>query len=131
MANQSNQLRLPAVGAKFPDLVPRIGGIKQAESANWVNFLLFIRFALARRNPTGHGRMNYKDTEPLTSAFFKIDLLTDFAALCLTDSIDWRYIHSLMVGILDPAYKIRPEAAVHIYRYFPQCCAFPPKPLCF
>jgi hypothetical protein len=53
MANQSNQLRLPAVGAKFPDLVPRIGGIKQAESANWVNFLLFIGFALARRNPTG------------------------------------------------------------------------------
>ncbi len=25
MANQSNQLRLPAVGAKFTDLVPRIG----------------------------------------------------------------------------------------------------------
>ncbi len=25
MANQSNQLRLPAVEAKFPDLVPRIG----------------------------------------------------------------------------------------------------------
>jgi hypothetical protein len=27
----------------------------------------------------GHGRMNYKDTEP--RLFFKIDLLTDFAAI--------------------------------------------------
>ncbi len=26
--------------------------------------------------------------------FFKIDLLTDIAALCLTDCTDWRYIHS-------------------------------------
>jgi hypothetical protein len=47
-----------------------------------------------------NGRMNYKDTEPYMSAFFKIDLLTEFAALCLTDFIDWRYIHSL-VGIFD------------------------------
>jgi hypothetical protein len=34
------------------------------------------------------------------SAFFKIyllNLLTDFAALCLTDFIDWRYIHSWVV----------------------------------
>ncbi len=30
-----------------------------------------------------HGRMNYKDTEPYMSAFFKVDLLTDFAAFCL------------------------------------------------
>jgi hypothetical protein len=27
-----------------------------------------------------HGRLNYKDTEPYMSAFFIIDLLTDFAA---------------------------------------------------
>ncbi len=44
-----------------------------------------------------HGRMNYKDTEPIMSAFLKIDLLTDFAALCLIDFIDWRYIHSWLV----------------------------------
>jgi hypothetical protein len=31
------------------------------------------------------------------SAFLKVDLLTDFAALCLTDFIDWRYIHSWLV----------------------------------
>ncbi len=37
--------------------------------------------------------MNYKDTKPFMSAFLKIDLLTDFAALCLTDFID--EIHSL------------------------------------
>ncbi len=41
--------------------------------------------------------MNYKDTKPYMSAFLKIDLLTDFAALCLTDFIDWRYIHSVVV----------------------------------
>ncbi len=31
------------------------------------------------------------------SAFLSVDLLTDFAAFCLTDFIDWRYIHSLFV----------------------------------
>jgi hypothetical protein len=43
--------------------------------------------------------MNYKDTEPYTVCrlFFKIDLVTRFAALCLTDFIDWRYIHSWLV----------------------------------
>ncbi len=29
--------------------------------------------------------MNYKDTKPLCWLFFKIDLLTEIAALCLTD----------------------------------------------
>ncbi len=44
-----------------------------------------------------HGRMNYKDNEPICGLFCKIDLLTDFAALCLRDFIDWRYIHSWLV----------------------------------
>ncbi len=43
-----------------------------------------------------HGRMNYE-----------IDLLTDIAALCLTDFIDWRYIHSV-VCIFDPACELLP-----------------------
>jgi hypothetical protein len=38
--------------------------------------------------------MNYKDTKPYVSAFLSVDLLTDFAEFCLTDFIDWRYIHS-------------------------------------
>ncbi len=42
-----------------------------------------------------HGRMNYKDTKPYMSAFLSVDLLTDFAAFCLTDFIDWRYIQGL------------------------------------
>jgi hypothetical protein len=33
----------------------------------------------------------------LCRLFFKIDLLTDFAALWSTDFIDWRYIHSWLV----------------------------------
>ncbi len=41
--------------------------------------------------------MNYKDTKPFISAFLSVDLLTDFAAFCLTDFIDWRYIHSWFV----------------------------------
>jgi hypothetical protein len=41
--------------------------------------------------------MNYKDTKPYMSAFLSVDLLTDFAAFCLTDFIDWRYIHSWLV----------------------------------
>ncbi len=34
---------------------------------------------------------------PICQLFFIIDMLTDFAALCLTDFIDWRYIHSWLV----------------------------------
>ncbi len=44
-----------------------------------------------------HGRMNYKDTKSYMSAFLSVDLLTEFAAFCLTDFIDWRYIHSWFV----------------------------------
>jgi hypothetical protein len=47
--------------------------------------------------PSPHGRMNYKDTKPYKSAFLSVDLLTDFVAFCLTDFIDWRYIHSWFV----------------------------------
>ncbi len=39
--------------------------------------------------------------------YFEIDLLTDFAALCLTDFIDWRYIHSV-VCIFDPGCELLP-----------------------
>ncbi len=41
--------------------------------------------------------MNYKDTKPYMSAFLSVDLLTDFAAFCLTGFIDWRCIHSWFV----------------------------------
>jgi hypothetical protein len=41
--------------------------------------------------------MNYKDTKPYMSAFLSVDLLTDIVAFCLTDVIDWRYIHSWFV----------------------------------
>ncbi len=56
----------------------------------------------SRLNYTGregqeHGRINYKDTKPYMSAFLSVDLLTDFAAFCLTDFIDWRYTHSCFV----------------------------------
>ncbi len=48
-------------------------------------------------NTVQHGRMNYKDTKPYMSAFLSVDLLTDIAAFCVTDFIDWRYIHSWFV----------------------------------
>ncbi len=35
-----------------------------------------------------------KTPNPICRLFLKIDLLTGFAALCLPDFIDWRYIHS-------------------------------------
>ncbi len=50
-------------------------------------------------------RLHCKRPIPICRLFFKIDLLTDIAALCLTDFIDWRYIHSL-VGIFDPACEL-------------------------
>jgi hypothetical protein len=38
-----------------------------------------------------------KTPNPKCRLFYKIDLWTNFAALCLTDFIDWRYIHSWLV----------------------------------
>ncbi len=51
--------------------------------------------------------LNCKRPIPICRLFFRIDLLMDIAALCLTDFIDWRYIHSL-VGIFDPACELLP-----------------------
>ncbi len=58
--------------------------------------------------------LNCKRPIPICRLFFKIDLLTDIAALCLTDFIDWRYIHSL-VGIFDPAYELLPPWPKELY----------------
>jgi hypothetical protein len=44
-----------------------------------------------------HGRVNYKDIKAYMSAFISVDMLTDFAAFCLTDFIDWRCTHSWFV----------------------------------
>jgi hypothetical protein len=38
-----------------------------------------------------------KTPNPICRLFFKIDLLKDFAALCLADFTDWRHIHSWLV----------------------------------
>jgi hypothetical protein len=38
----------------------------------------------------------------------------EFAALCLTDIIDWRYMHSL-VGIFDPACELLPPWTKELY----------------
>jgi hypothetical protein len=51
--------------------------------------------------------MNYKDTKPYMSAFLSADLLADFAAFCLTDFIDWRYIH--------PACELLPPWTKELY----------------
>jgi hypothetical protein len=48
-----------------------------------------------------------KTPNPTCRLFFKIDLLTNFAALCLTNFIDWRYIHSV-VCIFDPDCELLP-----------------------
>jgi hypothetical protein len=56
----------------------------------------FLELKVTWEGPS-HGRMNYKDTKPHISAFLSVDLLTEFAAFCLTDFIDWRYIHSWFV----------------------------------
>jgi len=45
----------------------------------------------------GMDEWTIKTPNPICRLFFKIDLLTDFAALCFTDFIDWRYIHSWLV----------------------------------
>jgi hypothetical protein len=58
--------------------------------------------------------LNCKRPIPICRLFFKIDLLTEIAVFCLTDLIDWRYIHSL-VGIFDPAWELLPPWTKEIY----------------
>jgi hypothetical protein len=58
--------------------------------------------------------LNCKRPIPICRLFFKIDLLTDIAALCLTDFIDCRYIHS-WVGIFDPACELLPPWTKELY----------------
>ncbi len=64
--------------------------------------------------------------------YFKIDLLTDIVALCLTDFIDWRYIHSV-VCIFDPACELLPPWTKEQY-LCTDCCPstlpslWPPPP---
>jgi hypothetical protein len=60
-----------------------------------------------------------KTPNPKCRLFFKIDLLTDIAALCLTDFIDWRYIHSV-VCIFDPACELLPPWTKETILLF--CC---------
>ena len=57
-----------------------------------------------------------KTPNPICRLFFKIDLLTDFAALCSTDFIDWRYIHSV-VCIFDPGCELLPPWMKEQYLY--------------
>jgi hypothetical protein len=52
------------------------------------------------------------------SAFLSVDLLTEFAAFCLTDFFFFRYrleIHSLMVSIFDPACDLLPPWKKELY----------------
>ncbi len=71
-----------------------------------------------------------KTPNPICRLFFKIYLLTDIAALCLTDFIDWRYIHSLF-GIFDPACELLPPWTKELYlcTVAPLSSLWPPPPL--
>jgi hypothetical protein len=73
--------------------------------------------------------LNCKRPIPICRLFFKIDLLTDIAALCLTDFKDWRYIHSL-VGIFDPACELLPPWTKELYwcSVAPLSSLWPPPP---
>ncbi len=52
---------------------------------------------------------------PKCRLFFKIDLLTDIAALCLTDFIYRLEIHLHMVGIFNPACELLPPWTKELY----------------
>ncbi len=65
-----------------------------------------------------------KTPNPKCRLFFKIDLLTDFAALCLTDFYRLE-IRSIMVGIFDPACELLPPWMKELYKYL---CTVDPLP---
>ncbi len=73
--------------------------------------------------------LNCKKPIPICRLFLKTDLLTDIAALCLTDFVDWRYIHSL-VGIFDPACELLPPWTKELYlcTVAPLSSLWPPPP---
>jgi hypothetical protein len=75
-------------------------------------------------------RLHCKRPIPICRLFFKIDLLTYIAALCLTDFREWRYIHSL-VGIFDPACELLPPWTKELYlcTVAPLSSLWPPPPL--
>ncbi len=72
-----------------------------------------------------------KTPNPICRNFFNTDLLTDFAALCLTDFIGWRYIHSV-VCIFDPACELLPPWPKELYlctvALLPSLWPSPPPP---
>ncbi len=81
-------------------------------STNWLKNKLCPSIRLSRLRAVE--RLHCKRPIPICRLFFKIDLLTDIAALCLTDLIDWKYIHS-MVGIFDPACELLPPWTKELY----------------
>ncbi len=52
--------------------------------------------------------MNYKDTKAYMSAFLSVDLLTYFAAFCLTDFME---IHTLM----EEDFKLKKMCAIYLH----------------
>ncbi len=74
---------------------------------------LHRRCSVAQKGTAVEG-LNCKRPIPICRLFFKIYLLTEIAALCLTDFIDWRYIYSL-VGIFDPACELLPPWTKELY----------------
>ncbi len=70
--------------------------------------MFFYKFR-QNNNPKACERrgINCKRPIPICRLFFKIDLLTDIAALCSTDFRDWRYIHSVAC-IFYPACELLP-----------------------
>ncbi len=70
-----------------------------------------------------------KTPNPICRLFFKTDLLTDFAALCLTDFYRLE-MHSLMLGIFDPACELLPSWTKELYlcTVAPLPSLWPPPP---
>jgi hypothetical protein len=91
-----------ALGARLLQLAPCAGsgvgqtvrmaaalGARLLQLVQCVKVLCWSKFRMA----AAVERLHWKRPIPICRLFFKIYLLTDIAALCLTDFIDWRYIH--------------------------------------
>ncbi len=86
----------PIIIPTSPQLCPRLCVVATACSRGEpIEFSAPLNTVQVKKNSEieagQHGLMNYKDTKPYMPAFLSVDLLTDFAAFCLTDFIDWRY----------------------------------------
>ncbi len=96
-------------------------------SSMWTALLLYSICGFLGMGVEG---LNCKRPIPICRFFCKIDLLTDIAALCLTDCTDWRYIYSFGWHFRPSLWTVAPmDEGTILVHCCPHPALWPPPPL--